>query len=183
MQSNGTSCGYGSSPREWGKRLNADRVGVHCRVIPTRVGKAARSPYRHRWTTGHPHASGESFPAHSRHSVVRGSSPREWGKLLCSLWIQSNCRVIPTRVGKATSRFRQPTSVTGHPHASGESNRIEQERKQTCGSSPREWGKQSEPWASAATRRVIPTRVGKAQKCSRSPRMPSGHPHASGESR
>ena len=175
--------GTGSSPREWGKRFLADFPEKLERVIPTRVGKAARGLISARFLTGHPHASGESSDKANRFVDICGSSPREWGKLFPGVDPWCRRRVIPTRVGKAWDVLTATGITTGHPHASGESSPPSGFSAAHTGSSPREWGKPSGTGCGRKLPRVIPTRVGKAMPDSSFQSVMSGHPHASGESR
>ena len=133
----------GSSPREWGKPIRITRMFRALRVIPTRVGKASRSAGDENARAGHPHASGESAVWRSAFIQRVGSSPREWGKLFRLRRLGRFCRVIPTRVGKASMAKDSAHSMAGHPHASGESFRKNGLPVLLGGSSPREWGKLS----------------------------------------
>ena len=77
----GTLLGFGSSPREWGKRTTPSSTSVRPRFIPTRVGKATTSKLSATMLSVHPHASGESSYTEQIGQELHGSSPREWGKL------------------------------------------------------------------------------------------------------
>mgnify|MGYP006270687837 CR=1 FL=1 len=172
----------GSSPREWGKQYNALCHTNWERVIPTRVGKAPGLWQTHPVQPGHPHASGESLVAWADAPGGPGSSPREWGKLRTDNATPTVIRVIPTRVGKACRFEADATSETGHPHASGESAWYAHRDDGADGSSPREWGKLHPNKIPRLSKRVIPTRVGKAAIGKIEANTDTGHPHASGES-
>ncbi len=73
--------------------------------------------------------------------MLRGSSPRVWGKYQDPAFIAPDDRFIPTRVGK----FDKPCGSA----------------KMGCGSSPRMWGKCRGEIYLARPLRFIPTRVGK----------------------
>ena len=91
-------------------------------------------------------------------------------------------RVIPTRVGKAGWRRAGRRSCPGHPHACGESWSVKSVSPSVPGSSPRVWGKLGGLEVDGDLDRVIPTRVGKALLIPCAIYLPTGHPHACGES-
>ena len=73
-------CGYGTSPRVWGKRNQRRGNTEEERNIPTRVGKTLTNAMRARCTPEHPHACGENLTCADKFYQEVGTSPRVWGK-------------------------------------------------------------------------------------------------------
>ena len=171
----------GSSPREWGTRSRHQSQRLGSRFIPTRVGNTKHDQNASRYTTVHPHASGEHCTATTDTRQSRGSSPREWGTLH---WWPANLRrsrFIPTRVGNTQRTDSFATESPVHPHASGEHAGMEFSEVSRRGSSPREWGTRASADSSFIGARFIPTRVGNTRfQLPATPHYPV-HPHASGE--
>ena len=111
------------------------------RFIPTRVGKASAMKSATSRASVHPHAGGESCFFRKPAAVLRGSSPRGWGKHFVFTNGGGGGRFIPTRVGKALFQRSNFTASAVHPHAGGESTKSTVGNLRPTGSSPRGWGK------------------------------------------
>ena len=76
----------GSSPREWGtQQFGMTQTGIS-RFIPTRVGNTALLPRCLAGNAVHPHASGEHARPNFKLMNNGGSSPREWGTRVLTIW-------------------------------------------------------------------------------------------------
>ncbi len=173
----------GSSPRGWGKDV-AVGAGVEVAgIIPTRVGKGSPRPCPRPPIRDHPHAGGERGDRLSRSPAQPGSSPRGWGKGHTRPHRPDGPRIIPTRVGKGSSRRRRRRRTRDHPHAGGERVLAGIEIDEGLGSSPRGWGKGQGRRHARLPPRIIPTRVGKGPMWRRARPSSWDHPHAGGERR
>ena len=105
-----------------------------------------------------------------------------WGKLTTDASSLLAGRFIPTHVGKAGAGPRDRPHRAVHPHACGESVRLEDMSLPDPGSSPRMWGKFLVDGLLDLPRRFIPTHVGKATYTTSAVYSPPVHPHACGES-
>ena len=76
------------------------------RIIPTCVGKTNVHALNLLDKTDHPHVRGENGNTTRNAVMLRGSSPRAWGKLIGWLAKAKACRIIPTCVGKTILRAR-----------------------------------------------------------------------------
>ena len=161
IDSRNSPLSFGSSPREWGTRIQLQRKLLLHRFIPTRVGNTEIQSLMSIAVLVHPHASGEHASIASRFAAAAGSSPREWGTPVCALVGFGSLRFIPTRVGN-----------TSHGGAGKLIN---------CGSSPREWGTLMNNNGEKKWLRFIPTRVGNTPDCRGCGCSDAVHPHASGE--
>jgi len=70
----------GPSPRAWGKSAMTETTNPSLRTIPTGVGKIARHFPPETGMLDHPHGRGENGTKFLFVQVVRGPSPRAWGK-------------------------------------------------------------------------------------------------------
>ena len=151
----------GSSPRAWGKACTSLRTERWMRIIPTCVGKRARTARPAPAGTDHPHVRGEKARDRVHHLPRRGSSPRAWGKGL-PVVVRRQCRrIIPTCVGKSATPPRPSASTTDHPHVRGEKAAVNAPLSICSGSSPRAWGKGQVHAVRPQAVRIIPTCVGK----------------------
>ena len=114
-------------------------------------------------------------------AIVRGPSPRGWGKHAQDRWPLMKPRTIPTRVGKTTVPSKPPQKKADHPHAGGENYHQDVDSKPVHGPSPRGWGKQHVPNQQRGGLRTIPTRVGKTRVTNSPVTTTTDHPHAGGE--
>src|SRR5437867_4506185 len=73
------------------------------------------------------------------------------------------------------------SSLTDHPHASGENVRPERRLASANGPSPREWGERLTDRTPHPTIRTSPTRVGRTRLALCMFLVQADHPHASGE--
>ncbi len=171
----------GSSPREWGTRIEEKEEEERVRFIPTRVGNTIDLSTMSSAESVHPHASGEHMKGMEMTVRVSGSSPREWGTPGNNRPGSGGHRFIPTRVGNTVrSRPGRPGGPV-HPHASGEHTRQHLHSGTPGGSSPREWGTLARAPPSAPSTRFIPTRVGNTLLLLFPQFQTPVHPHASGE--
>jgi len=92
-------------------------------------------------------------------------------------------RAIPTRVGKSQCSCFGHFSSSGHPHAGGEIQLLQDGILCQCGPSPRGWGNLRCRLQRLAGLRAIPTRVGKSCVQNEMILSSAGHPHAGGEIR
>ena len=111
--------------------------------------------------TDHPHGRGENRTLFGALSVVRGPSPRAWGKLVTFFFLFPKSRTIPTGVGKTVQRRRAVSADPDHPHGRGENGFSPPSRGTLRGPSPRAWGKLNSGNTSGSRCRTIPTGVGK----------------------
>ena len=131
------------------------------RFIPTHVGNGATQA---RFDAGH-----------------RGSSPRMWGTVVAAKYDRAIGRFIPTHVGNGPEMAAADCRQSVHPHACGERDVVERDRKPDNGSSPRMWGTGPRPYSSGMSCRFIPTHVGNGAPRQPRPCQSSVHPHACGE--
>ena len=131
--------------------------------------------------TVHPHACGERWRAAIHRAGAGGSSPRLWGTEFIGMTHHFLARFIPTPVGNGPSSPSPAPSASVHPHACGERQYIQQQSKQTRGSSPRLWGTVPLCPDRCSKCRFIPTPVGNGMPCIRGNRDITVHPHACGE--
>ncbi len=89
----------GSSPRMWGTRSVSYRWCGRCRFIPTHVGNTNHQNEPHNRKPVHPHACGEHYSMRFWLGSSYGSSPRMWGTLLLTAFVDADHRFIPTHVG------------------------------------------------------------------------------------
>ena len=172
---------YGSSPRRWGKRHQADPVRGSERIIPTQVGKTLQELHRNDGGTDHPHAGGENWTKLSGVPGSVGSSPRRWGKRTTDTTQPPSSRIIPTQVGKTSRAQCGQINTADHPHAGGENVPCGFPGGDLFGSSPRRWGKPDAIPLSAPGMRIIPTQVGKTFETLLAAVTDTDHPHAGGE--
>ncbi len=171
----------GTSPRVWGKLADQSPGTFMTRNIPTRVGKTLFRQAASVNRPEHPHACGENVTGLAFAGIALGTSPRVWGKLTLAHFAPRRFRNIPTRVGKTPCTRIGRLKWPEHPHACGENFTYSPEAAAEYGTSPRVWGK---PWrveVQRATRRNIPTRVGKTLSRLRAKSDCAEHPHACGE--
>ena len=197
-----TTAAAGSSPRPWGTPVIAPGVRLQRRFIPTPVGNASRSRRSARTAPVHPHARGERAPHTLTVGQVGGSSPRPWGTRGGRHRQRVPDRFIPTPVGNAGRVGLSGPACPVHPHARGERERVQMQKRRNDGSSPRPWGTQQwhdrhqhqrtvHPHARGERRlsclqvgnhlRFIPTPVGNARPGYLLPPCHTVHPHARGE--
>ncbi len=172
---------YGSSPRPWGTHIQAARVVICSRFIPTPVGNAAGLLSRRRPSAVHPHARGERPLAVQPVADPAGSSPRPWGTHVHLLPKAVPHRFIPTPVGNASMALSLAGLSAVHPHARGERSHTSQHREGSSGSSPRPWGTPQAARQQRTHRRLIPTPVGNACRSLGGAGARPVHPHARGE--
>src|SRR5262249_12585043 len=110
----------GPSPRAWGEPHRDHAEGAGDRTIPTRVGRTCTLPNRSGNSSDHPHARGENVVSGLRRWYRSGPSPRAWGERLVGVRAGSECRTIPTRVGRTRGSPRAARPSSDHPHARGE---------------------------------------------------------------
>ena len=72
----------GSPPRVWGKVSKVDRLVSGGRITPTCVGKSKRTVLKHIMDEDHPHVCGEKAESREESTVILGSPPRVWGKVI-----------------------------------------------------------------------------------------------------
>ena len=132
-------------------------------------------------TSGHPHACGENEPKTPNSLRDAGTSPRVWGEPNLRAGWQTVRRDIPTRVGRTSSFSRTSFSSSGHPHACGENQEIDESSLFDAGTSPRVWGERARAVVVEKLDRDIPTRVGRTTRTRRRRSTLPGHPHACGE--
>ena len=159
---------------------DADR-GHKVKVIPTHVGNAFAGFAIAEALPVHPHARGERPGTRPMMRCAIGSSPRTWGTRCSCSWRSRSARFIPTHVGNANSTARSTAARSVHPHARGERTGGNGYCRVTTGSSPRTWGTLEVLTEDQPCWRFIPTHVGNACGCMRSPRCRTVHPHARGE--
>ena len=112
---------------------------------------------------------------------IIGPSPRAWGKqTVCQPW-SATVRTIPTGVGKTEFLIFAIPMATDHPHGRGENGCATNGVKSDSGPSPRAWGKLDPSDLLAATRRTIPTGVGKTLAGENVYSHKPDHPHGRGE--
>ncbi len=99
--------------------LEDDLPEASYRFIPTYVGQIADFPFDSVHSAVHPHERGANSFAFPLSPVIRGSSPRTWGKFECSWFTPPLARFIPTYVGQMVCClcFSWPPAV--HPHVRG----------------------------------------------------------------
>jgi len=124
---------------------------------------------------------GEKLPNKYSYPIEPGSSPRAWGKVSRGHHLLSRERIIPTCVGKRTSRTRPAPACADHPHVRGEKDEIGERIGVQLGSSPRAWGKAGRRRRGHPRSRIIPTCVGKRPAPNASPAPSPDHPHVRGE--
>ena len=90
-------------------------------------------------------------------------------------------RFTPTRVGKMAPGRSFGAGWSVHPHARGEDDVTWNVGAGHRGSPPRAWGRFDGVDENGQPIRFTPTRVGKMDPCSGTPRSDSVHPHARGE--
>ena len=95
-----TEVADGTSPRAWGKPIEANPYLLATRNIPTCVGKTAPRCPRRRAVPEHPHVRGENVYNTFRVLHDPGTSPRAWGKQVHVKMPDGKIRNIPTCVGK-----------------------------------------------------------------------------------
>ena len=173
----------GSSPRAWGKGGRGGDGTAEARIIPTSVGKSARTGTRRARRSDHPHERGEKRPLSGLLLSRHGSSPRAWGKVCGREGISLMLRIIPTSVGKSTTPPSARSERPDHPHERGEKSSRYSHAAAERGSSPRAWGKEPSADPRDVQARIIPTSVGKRRPvCLKTPMM-ADHPHERGEKR
>ena len=129
----------------------------------------------------HPHVHGErSYQSH-RLAPVCGSSPRTWGTLYDHMGYALYGRFIPTYMGNAPGETPATAQTAVHPHVHGERCRCRSTTTNTTGSSPRTWGTRCLRDDRVLHHRFIPTYMGNAHTCTRSPFTRTVHPHVHGE--
>ena len=94
----------GSSPRAWGKATKIASMLSIRRIIPTCVGKSSWETVSRLLDADHPHVRGEKGGIGREIAILRGSSPRAWGKGKTAFWTDGVTRIIPTCVGKSSRR-------------------------------------------------------------------------------
>ena len=171
----------GSSPRAWGKGGTTARRPRAGRIIPTGVGKSDDIPTEFNMGPDHPHGRGEKRLLVEDLFLIRGSSPRAWGKgdRLGILFFEQ--RIIPTGVGKRDGRRAAARAVRDHPHGRGEKQLNVEGVVFRIGSSPRAWGKAEAVVKIGSAARIIPTGVGKSGALVPVFCRESDHPHGRGE--
>ncbi len=171
----------GPSPRPWGKPfLAGSSIGID-RTIPTSVGK---TKILSSWSIGssdHPHVRGENVSKAILSDLLRGPSPRPWGKLFRVNMTLVLLRTIPTSVGKTSPPGCRGRGGSDHPHVRGENLKPLLLGAFAYGPSPRPWGKRGVSTGAMSAARTIPTSVGKTLgRVQPSQRIPD-HPHVRGE--
>ena len=110
-----------------------------------------------------------------------GSSPHMWGiRCIHHLHIHT-VRFIPTHVGNTGPQLTNLAVLSVHPHTCGEYFPDEQILTSQGGSSPHMWGILLWSFHRLEHVRFIPTHVGNTLEARRNKRLPSVHPHTSGE--
>ncbi len=130
----------GPSPRAWGLRERAPKMGPPRRSIPTGVGTTTGLPSTAFWRrsipTGvgttwpearngkrgavHPHGRGDYPEAEEVAPGRLGPSPRAWGLREGHHGLGGLTRSIPTGVGTTRSAIRRSSSMAVHPHGRGD---------------------------------------------------------------
>ena len=165
----------------WGQEIaipvRADKTGI----IPTRVGTSVSQP-QGRYSTGdHPHACGDKCGYLIPINSAEGSSPRVWGQGYKKDCYQSECRIIPTRVGTSCVLHLRYAYSEDHPHACGDKCESGMHVCKNPGSSPRVWGQATHFSVSGVNLGIIPTRVGTSYLfCDYNTNL-WDHPHACGD--
>ena len=156
--------GYGSPPRTWGRLFGRDQLAIQSRFTPTHVGKTQPSGELLGVVLVHPHARGEDISICSYNSVVEGSPPRTWGRLLYPDLDSTGLWFTPTHVGKTNSIICVYSLMLVHPHARGEDAGIYSINDYLTGSPPRTWGRRKRLLTTFQTPWFTPTHVGKTSK-------------------
>ena len=175
--------GSGTSPRAWGEALPARGAGGAVRNIPTGVGRRTPGTVWKRRSAEHPHGRGEKNIRSARDAGGDGTSPRAWGEVRRPGRAESECRNIPTGVGRSTSGSSSGVPSAEHPHGRGEKAEQLGLVSVHIGTSPRAWGEVRNHAPPKREQRNIPTGVGRsASETTRTARS-SEHPHGRGEKR
>ena len=114
-------------------------------------------------------------------SIVAGSSPRAWEKVIIPAGYYPHGRIIPTCVGKRVTRRCDPHRSPDHPHVRGEKCPLGSRLGVRHGSSPRAWGKDCLIVCCFFGCRIIPTCVGKSGRRIEDGARETDHPHVRGE--
>ena len=171
----------GLSPRLWGNRRAPIELDGRRGSIPTPVGKPPSFQHTIRRLEVYPHACGET-PGRGLLSVsCRGLSPRLWGNRSSSASAGFSPGSIPTPVGKPPHVLVNRFVLEVYPHACGETlNQIRLQFRRS-GLSPRLWGNHTTAELMQASRRSIPTPVGKPLILDLNRDPAKVYPHACGE--
>ncbi|EQA61067.1 hypothetical protein LEP1GSC062_1308 [Leptospira alexanderi serovar Manhao 3 str. L 60] len=92
-----------------------------------------------------------------------GSTPRVWGKDSLKPLLASPQRFNPTCVGKRPEKTPAEKEIPVQPHVCGEKNLNKVIQDRVRGSTPRVWGKASDPMDGNIRSRFNPTCVGKRE--------------------
>ncbi len=175
-------CGvHGPSPRAWGKLRIHHQLRPIRRTIPTGVGKTPVRCVQASRCADHPHGRGENLNRTIKMKASRGPSPRAWGKRMWREFIPNLSRTIPTGVGKTNGCTYNGNRIEDHPHGRGENEMVKIQRARIYGPSPRAWGKRFVLLSCYASKRTIPTGVGKTNRGGDTQKSHADHPHGRGE--
>jgi len=90
---------YGSPPRAWGQRVEADGLAHGFRFTPTGVGTTAAGAGQGNRNTVHPHGRGDNGGDFVQVGFIGGSPPRAWGQRRYLPGSVIIIRLTPTGVG------------------------------------------------------------------------------------
>ena len=109
----------GSSPRAWGRWLQAVHPRHPARFIPTCVGQMPVAGIGNRGISVHPHVRGADTVMDAGKAMELGSSPRAWGRFPLLPKSERIHRFIPTCVGQIRDTSSAKFPATVHPHVRG----------------------------------------------------------------
>ena len=131
----------------------------------------------------HPHACGDKLYRLYQVLGFLGSSPRVWGQVMPSITFPVKDGIIPTRVGTRPKKVTKKMVDEDHPHACGDKEKSNENKRKKVGSSPRVWGQVCPYKNCLIPVRIIPTRVGTSSAMDSCDTASKDHPHACGDKR
>ena len=169
------------SPPAWGWSAKERPRNSELEVLPTRVGMV-RQPERHfQQQQGAPHPRGDG-PLAARMRRDKGEcSPPAWGWSAQILEIDSQIRVLPTRVGMVRTPLLRRALVSSAPHPRGDGPRKARSTARARECSPPAWGWSVHLAPVRHHQDVLPTRVGMVRAISRALSETAGAPHPRGD--
>ena len=130
-------------------------------ITPTCVGKS-NFPDRSQYSRQvHSHVCGKKRTVFRKRKIADGTLPRVWEKVHFYM-IQCSChRYTPTCVGKSGHTHIMSSSYRVHSHVCGKKSRTFYVTRQSVGTLPRVWEKESFSSIFTSVSRYTPTCVGK----------------------